>query len=69
MSNNLEAGDRVTFNVGKPDGPLYKGLVTKKLRDGNVVILPERASSLGNVKFFNIKKAEEVTGAEFDTLG
>lgn len=60
MSNNLNVGDRVVFNVGKPDGPVYRGLVTKKLKDGNVVILPERASSLGAVKFFNIKKAEEV---------
>jgi hypothetical protein len=60
VENDLEVGQRVKFNVGKADGPLYYGCVTSKLRNGNIVILPEHATQLGATQFFNIRKAEDV---------
>lgn len=52
------AGDMVQFNVGKEDGPVFFGTVTRINRDGTPMIQPERPGHIPNgVRFHNIKKA------------
>lgn len=59
MSDQLKLGDPVTFNVGRPDGPLMEGRVVRMSPNGEAIIAPLQPGGAGNrnVAFFNIKKA------------
>lgn len=54
---SLNRGDRVTFNIGKEDGELMTGTVTRTGPNDSVLISPDKRIMPG-LGFFNIKKLE-----------
>ena len=61
MSDGFTVGDKVKFNVGKPDGPIFYGTVTRVYEDGRTNIQPDRPGYLGpGIKFHNITKVGPV---------
>lgn len=59
MASNLKIGDLVQYNLGRPDGPVFQGRVTRMLREGQPLIMPLRSTQMTNVQFYNIKKVDE----------
>lgn len=60
MSREIKLGSRVSFNIGKEDGPVSSGIVTKVLPGGAFVINPDRPGLIPfGVRFHNIEATEE----------
>ncbi len=55
----LKPGDRVKFNLGREDGPVYYGTVTNSVMRGRLIIRPDKKEAIGpRVEFFNITKID-----------
>lgn len=60
----IKLGSRVKFHIGKEDGPVGFGIVTKVMPSGGFVINPEKSGTIPfGVRFLNIEVAEEKAGA------